>query len=111
MWRLVFSKKKLTPPQKKSLETILEDVKYLCGALFDELELPPQLETVCVRDHNCCDPIETLYYSAEYNLICYYCASKELDDSVPEEVYLLCCVHFVKQKNTYTNERSSYCLY
>ena len=61
MWRLLFSKRKLTLPQQKALETVMADISYSCGALFDDLDFPAGLESVCVRDHHCGDPIEKLY--------------------------------------------------
>lgn len=107
MWRLLFSKKKLTIAQRHNLEEILEDVSYSCGALLDELALPPALESVCVKDHKCDDPLERLYYSAGYPAICYYCASEDLDESVPDDVYPLCsaCKHreHVKKRTLRSN--------
>lgn len=35
MWRLFFSKKKLSPAFVLQLENIIEDVSYTCGATFD----------------------------------------------------------------------------
>ena len=96
MWRLVFSKRKLTAPQIRCLETILADVDYSCGALFNDLDLPAELDTVCVKDHGCGDPVEKLYYSAGYDPICLYCSSEDLDQSVPDNVYPLC--HSCKDK-------------
>ena len=45
-----------------TLETTLADVTYSCGALLDELNLPPGLESVYIRDHQCGDTTEKLYY-------------------------------------------------
>ena len=89
-WRLLFSKKKLTNLQRRTLEAILDDVSYSCGASFEDIEFPDGLESVCIRDHNCGDPVERLYYSAEYDAICYYCASENISSEVPTDVYPLC---------------------
>ena len=99
MWRL-FSKRKLTLPQQKSLETVMADISYSCRALFYDLNFPAGLESTCVRDHHCGDPIEKLYYSAGYDLIC---ASESVVSSIPEDYYPLCasCLEreHVKKRN------------
>ena len=100
MWRLLFSKRKLTKVQGRTLEAILSDVLYSCGASFEDIEFPDGLESVCIREHNCGDPIEKLYYSADP--ICYYCGSEDIIE-VSEDIYPLCrnCiskVHVNKRK-------------
>ena len=55
--------------QRRTLKAILDDVSYSCGASFEDIEFPDGLESVCIRDHNCGDPVERLYYSAEYDAI------------------------------------------
>ena len=47
-----------------------------CGAPFQELEVPAGLiDVVFVQSLNCFQPIEALYYSAEYEaILCIYCA-------------------------------------
>ena len=75
---------------------------HACGASFEDIEFPDELESVCIRDHSCGDPVEKLYYSAGYNPICYYCASEEVCE-VPQDVYPLCsdCIskaHVKKRK-------------
>uniref|UniRef100_A0A1X7TME8 Uncharacterized protein n=1 Tax=Amphimedon queenslandica TaxID=400682 RepID=A0A1X7TME8_AMPQE len=44
---------------------------------FRELNLPEAFSEVEIRDHECNDPIEVLYYSAKYSPICIYCAKDE----------------------------------
>ena len=90
MWRLLFSKRKLTIPQRRTLERTLADIVYSCGATLEDLVMPPELSTVCVRDHQCGDPMEKLYYSAGYDPVCYYCASENVDDSIAAEFYPMC---------------------
>lgn len=75
MWRLVFSKRKLSVGERSTLQSILEDVSYTCGASFDDLSLPESLSCVVVRDHRCGDVIEALYYSAGFEDICVHCAA------------------------------------
>ena len=65
MWRLLFSRKKLSVRDKKQLQDILADTAYTCGATLEEIDLPDHLKSVMVRVHNCYDPVEKLYYSAE----------------------------------------------
>ena len=80
MWRLLFSKRKFTIPQRRTLEQTLADIAYSCGATLEDLAMPPELSSV--RDHQCRDPMEKLYYSAGYDLVCYYSASENVDDSI-----------------------------
>lgn len=70
LWRLLFSKQKLTSVQRQTLEAILNDVSYSCGASFEDLEFPDGLDSVCIRDHNCGDPVERLYYRSYLLPLC-----------------------------------------
>ena len=91
MWRLVFSKRKLSVSARNTLQTILEDVSYTCGASLDDLDLPDSLSSVVVRSHQCGDAIERLYYSAGYEDICIFCATaSHLVQSLPDSVYPIC---------------------
>ena len=75
MWRLLFSKSKLSSKSIVELESFLEDISYTCGATFDEVTMPEELKSVCVRVHKCFDPIEKLYYSSGFpEVICIYCS-------------------------------------
>ena len=47
-WRLLFSKRKLTHMQRRTLKAILDDVSYSCGASFEDIEFPDGLESVCI---------------------------------------------------------------
>lgn len=38
-WRLLFTKKKLKPAEKKQLTNMLDDIEYTCGATFGRLNL------------------------------------------------------------------------
>ena len=40
---------------------------------LSDLELPDSLSSVCVRDVECYDPLEKLYFSMKYDPICIYC--------------------------------------
>ena len=63
------------------LQSILDDISYTCGTTFDDLELPGRLTNVFVKDHNCADSIEKLYYSCGFEPICVHCASEEVEDT------------------------------
>ena len=77
MWRLVFSRFKLDAAHRQTLQDILDDHEYTCGAFLAKLNLPEAFSEVEIRDHECNDPIEVLYYSAKYSPICIYCAKDE----------------------------------
>ena len=91
MWRLLFSKKKLSTDQVSQLEIIIEDMAYTCRATFDDLALPEGID-VNVKLHNCYEPIEKVYYSCGYQAICIYCAgtvSQSTDEYYPQCVSCL----------------------
>ena len=91
MWRLVFSKKKLPPAARNTLQSILEEVSYTCGASLEDLDLPESLGSVVIRIHHCEDTIERLYYSAGYEDICIFCAAtSDLVDNLPPSTYPVC---------------------
>ena len=78
MWRLIYAKTKLTKAQRKILQTTLDGMSFSCGAPLQELDLPSDLiNNVFVRNMNCHEPIEALYYSAKYEAICVYCAKPQ----------------------------------
>lgn len=74
LWRLLFSKKKLNSQNIAELEKVIEDISYTCGASFEDIQLPDDIE-VFVKIHSCNDPIEKLYYSCGFQAICVYCGS------------------------------------
>ena len=51
----------------------------ICGATLQELDLPDKFSCIHVREHNCLDPVEKLYYSAGYDPICIYYAAEDLE--------------------------------
>ena len=46
MWLLVFSKKKLSTAARTTLQSLLEDVSYTCGASLEDLHLPMGIQVV-----------------------------------------------------------------
>ena len=73
-WRLIFSRQKLQPDRRRELHLLLADISYTCGVKFADLDLPEHLQCVQIREHQCSDGIEKLYYSA-YPSDIIYCAS------------------------------------
>ena len=90
LWRLLYSKGKLTLLERQLLQTLLEDVSYSCGATFQDLDLPDSITCVHILEHNCYDSVEPLYYVAGFDPICVYCASEEVQDSSTSEKYPMC---------------------
>jgi hypothetical protein len=90
MWRLVFSKRKLSVAARNTLQSVLEDVSYTCGASLEDLALPDSLSSVVIRDHRCGDRIEALYYSAGFEDKCIHCAA--MTDLVTGSSYPICTV-------------------
>ena len=88
MWRLLYSKLKLTKKERADLEVAVEDVSFSCGASLQDLELPGRLDNVYTRELSCGEPIEKLYYSAKYSPICVYCACEV--ELVPKDKYPQC---------------------
>ena len=87
LWRLlhVYSKKrKLSAQDKTEIQSVIDDISYTCGATLQELDLPDKFSCVYVREHNCFDPIEKLYYSAGFEPICIYCAAEDVEDCNPK---------------------------
>ena len=90
-WRLLFSKRKLQPDQRRELRFLLTDVSYTCGANFTDLHLPEHLQCVQVREHQCSDGIEKLYYSAyPSDILCIHCGSIENIMEYEDGVYPFC---------------------
>ena len=91
IWHLVFSKWKLSVAAHRTLQAILEDVSYTCGASLDDLDLPESLSSIVIRSHQCGNTVERLDYSAGYEDICIFCATtSDLVHSLPDSVYLIC---------------------
>ena len=78
MWHLVYASRKLSSTDKRKLNKCLEEHTFTCGSNLSDLNLTDNLSSVCVRDLNCYDPVEKLYYSVKnYEAICIYCSSTE----------------------------------
>ena len=77
MWRLLYSPRKLSSIARQELVTILDDYTFTSWATLSDLELSSSLSEVCICDLQCYDPLEKLYYSMNYDLICIHCCSED----------------------------------
>ena len=91
LWHLLYSKRKLKAEERKRLERELDGLIFTCGSSLEDLNLQPPLNEVYVRDVNCSDPIEKLYYSAGYEPICIYCATDLQSMDSSSQFYPQCC--------------------
>lgn len=80
MWRLVYSKYKLTTARKGNRKPSPGRI-HLCGAVLSDLELGEERldrEHEFVGGLRCYESLEKLYYSVgSYEHICIYCCSSE----------------------------------
>ena len=89
-WRLIYATRKLRASEKQLLEHALDGLSFSCGSLLQEADLPQELQSVVhVRNLQCHDPVESLYYSADYEDICVYC-SQELPSASRSEYFPQC---------------------
>ena len=60
--------------------SVLSEVSYTCGVTCDDMTFPKEIEKLLfIKDHDCVDRIEKLYYAARpADPICIYCC-KEMD--------------------------------
>ena len=78
------SPRKLSSIVRQELVTVLDDYcnTFTCGATLSDLELTGRLSEVCIRDLQCYNPLEKLYYSMNYDPICIHCCSEDNNVSV-----------------------------
>lgn len=96
MWRLVYSKYKLTPNERQTVQQALDD--YTCGAQLADLLLTGRIdaENVCVRSICCFEPLEKMYYSVGlYDPIIIFCCS-DRDLVTKEGCYLSALIVLTK---------------
>ena len=66
MWRLIYGKRKLKPPENLQLEQSLNDMSFSCGAQLQDADIPTHLLNVVFTGQlTCGDPVEKLYYAAK----------------------------------------------
>ena len=91
MWRLVYATRKLKAPDICKLWQTLEDLAFSSGAKVQDVGLPTELEgAVYMKRIYCDEPIEGLYYSANFDDICIYCAGDVPPWSNMKEFYPQC---------------------
>ena len=71
MWRLLYSRFKLTKKEKSHLQHVIEDILFTCGAPLQDLELPGRLNEVYTRELSCGETIEKLYYTIRQSILRY----------------------------------------
>ena len=101
MWCLLYSKKKLKAADCRLLPLKLDDLAFSCGASLQDLDLPALLNEVFVRNLNCFDLLEKLYYSAGYEPLCFYCAG-QVDQAESTKFYPQ-CIHCVSKPKVSRN--------
>lgn len=88
MWRLIYSRYKLTSPELRQVNESLEEFTYTCGASFSDLNFSGRLAEVCARDLQCYSPLEKLHYSLNKEPLCIYCCGNA--DLTASEGYPQC---------------------
>ena len=93
MWRLVYATRKLSAQERRVVEASLDGLSFSCGSQLNELDLHNDLLSVMfVRDSQCNDPVEALYYSVNYTAICMYCcADMDCSETVTSREYYPQC--------------------
>ena len=89
----VFKKEALSLSDRNQFDVVFNDMSFSCGAQLADLELPPSLQNVFVRDLTCSNPTEKLYYSLGHENIhvCYYCGQEVKSESVTDDLYYPRC--------------------
>ena len=91
-WRLLYAKQLLRLKQRQELERYLEELSYMCGSTFSDVECEEDniLKSVYVKQNLRCEsPIEIPYYSAGNDPMCYYCGGQN-ELSTNPDYYPLC---------------------
>ena len=83
MWRLLYSRFKLTRREKADLQAAIDDISFTFVVPLQDQQLPGRLSEVYTRELSCGEPIEKLYYTAKCTPICIYCADDV--ESVPKD--------------------------
>ena len=76
MWRLLYSKKKLTTADHRDLTLKVDDMALSCGAILQDLDSPYRLNQVYVRTIACFEPIENSTNEQDTSLFSYIVLSK-----------------------------------
>ena len=57
MWRLLYSRFKLTRKERADLQVAIDDISFTCGAPLQDLQLPGRLSEVYTRELSCGEPL------------------------------------------------------
>ena len=88
MWRLIYTTRKLSA---RVVEASLDGLSFSCGS---------QLSVIFVGDSQCNDPVEALYYSANYTDLCVHCcADIECSETVTCKEYYPQCEDCIATKD------------
>ena len=69
----------------------LSVTSFSCGAALQDAEIPTELaDVVYVKTMHCHEPIERLYYAADFESICVYCVAEVSPWSNKELYYPQC---------------------
>ena len=102
MWNVepCLCQEKVTKAEMKKLNSALDGLSFSCGAPLKDLELDDSLsEVVYVQDLQCGDPVEPLYYAADFEDICVYCCEEVPSaSSFAKEYYPQCAQCEEKEK-------------
>ena len=93
MWRLFYTSRKLSAREKKVVEASLDGLSFACGSQLKDVDLDlaeDLLSVIFVRDLQCNDPVEELYYSADNANICVHCCADLEVNETPKEYYPQC---------------------
>ena len=92
MWRLVYAKRKLTKAEASKLNAALDGLSFSCESPLQDLDLEDCIQSeVYVQDLQCGEPVEPLYYAANYqDILCVYCCEEVTRDSMTQEYYPQC---------------------
>ena len=112
-WRVIHAPKTLKPKIRAKVEKELEYVWYTCGSVFTDIEMTSDEDVLSLvgvrRNLGCSSPIETSYYTAGYDPVCYHCGQKEvLLES--DEYYPICenCVSNKREKVQRRGKKQSF---
>ena len=98
--RVIYSKKKVLPSIIKKFKRETNDLLFTCGTTIEEIVHKPEDYDFYVRGNLTCQvPVESLYYSANYEECCAHCGTtRKLRKS--KEAYPICatCISIHERK-------------
>ena len=86
LWRLLYSKRKLSTQELSELQTYIDDIAYSCGATMQESQTDFH---VCLSESTIALTQLKNSYSSDFEPICIYCAA-EIESCESDEFYPMC---------------------